>query len=116
MGLFDSLKGAAGGGLMDALGDGQVLMQIIAKLREGGLDDVVSSWIGNGANAGIEPSQLTDILGQGAVAEFASKLGLSGGDPAQLLSQFLPTAVDGISPEGELPPALTGMLGGFLRR
>ncbi len=130
MGLLNSVIGALGGtGPRGASGDGDALQTLIAMLaqqggqgsvgggglgglvqqfQQGGLGDLVASWVGSGQNLPVSASQLQDVLGSDLLAQFARQLGLSQGEAAGQLSQLLPQVVDKLTPNGELPDA-----GGF---
>ncbi len=123
MGLFDQL----GSGLRGALGDlaGQAMGQLganapallsqvlgktdlgsvgglLTKLQEGGLGGEVATWLGNGANAGITPDQVREALGNEHVQQIANAVGLPTDKILELMSQYLPDAVDKMSPNGTL--------------
>ena len=49
--------------------------------QQGGLGNVISSWIGNGQNQAVSPDQLQNVLHGGAFQQVAQKAGL---DPSQL--------------------------------
>lgn len=118
MGLFDSvvgnvlnnLGGAQGGGGNDMLQLVMGLIQqngglggLLEKLKQGGLADQVSSWVGNGANLPLNTEQISQALGSGPLAEMAAKFGL---DPQEIsggLAKYLPEAVNQLTPEGRLP-------------
>ena len=65
--------------LSSLLGDGSGnidLAGLASKMTaDGGLADVLSSWLGDGANAGISADSVLGLLGEGQVAEFARMLG-----------------------------------------
>ncbi|CAD5373226.1 conserved hypothetical protein [Rubrivivax sp. A210] len=136
MGLFDSVVGALGsaasggnGGQPDLmglvaglLGQGQGglggLAGLVAKFQQGGLGEVVASWVSTGQNLPISPAQLGSVLGNDAVAGLAQKAGLDQGALLGQLSQLLPQVVDKLTPDGQLPQGggmgdLAGMLGGL---
>ena len=137
MGLLDSVvgmlgagQGSGGGGnaaLLNAvigmLGNdakGGGLAAILGKAQQGGLGDVVSSWIGTGQNLPIAPDQLSNILGSDMVANIAKQLGVSNGDAASQLSQLFPEVVDKLTPRGQIPQGGLGnvsdLLGQLMRR
>lgn len=122
MGLFDSiasqalgaLTGAAGGnanggnaGLMDVvtqlIGGQGGLQGLVAQFQQGGLGDVVASWVGTGANLPISGEQIQAVLGNEQVQAIASQLGLPLGDAATALAGFLPGAIDKVTPTGAIP-------------
>jgi uncharacterized protein YidB (DUF937 family) len=139
MGLFDTVIGAlgqnqgAGGGHADLLnavvgmlgpgGPAGGLGGLVDKFHQGGLGDVVNSWIGSGQNLPVSADQLSHVLGSDTVANLAGQLGLNQGDLLGQLSHLLPQVVDHLTPNGQLPQAgggglgdLAGMLGGLLNR
>jgi uncharacterized protein YidB (DUF937 family) len=73
--------------------------------QQGGLGNILSSWIGNGQNLPVSTSQLQNVLHNGALQQAAQKVGM---DPTQLtgmMSTLLPHLVDKLSPNGQLPDA-----------
>lgn len=125
MGLLDSVMGALGGGgqqQVPGAGGGQAALigavlamlnqngaaggglgGLVAKFQQGGLGDVVGSWISSGHNLPISPTQLQDVLGSDLIGQLASQLGLSHHDASAQLSQVLPQVVDHLTPNGQLP-------------
>ena len=104
-------------GAQGGLGD------LMAKFQHAGLGNVMSSWIGSGQNQSISGEQLTNVLGQDAVAGLAQKIGTSPEDAAGQLSNILPRLVDQLTPQGQAPAGglgnsadLMGMLSGLLQR
>ena len=80
----------------------QGLGGLLQKFREGGLGDVVSSWVGTGANLPISGEQIQQALGSDVVQNLAAKIGIPTEQAAALLSQILPQAVDTMTPEGRV--------------
>ena len=148
MGLFDSVLSAVSGqlqggeglqGLMGMLGNQPQLMQaassllgndgehgglqgLMEKFQQGGLGDVVSSWVGKGENLPITGEQLSSVLGSDAVQNLASQFGVNPTELAGKLSSVLPGLVAHLTPDGQVPTAglgnggdLMGMLGGLLK-
>lgn len=108
--LGDKLGDA--GGIMEALsgltsGEGLDIGGIAEKLKEGGLGDQVSSWLGDGENAPVSADQLTNALGADKIGEMASKLGVDAGSAAETLSQAMPSLMDKLSSGGGLLDAAT---------
>lgn len=114
--LGEVLKGALGGNAnpqqQQQLPDifGQVLQNtdtgglggLVKQLQEGGLGQQIESWLGNGQNLPITPSQIRDALGNEQVRQIAQQFGIPVDDVLKLLSQFLPGAIDQVSPNGEV--------------
>lgn len=146
MGLLDSVVGMMAGGQGGAGGGGQAaliqavisllaqqgggggasgglggLAGLVQQFQQGGLGDVVGSWISTGQNLPISAEQLQSVLGgNSALAGLAQQAGVSQGDLMGQLSQLLPQVVDQLTPDGQLPtggvqqPDLAGLLGGLL--
>ena len=117
MGLLDPVIGALGGS--QGSGQGDALQAVIAMLarggqgssgldglvqqfQQGGLGDLIASWVGTGQNLPVSASQLQDVLGSDMLSQFAQQLGLPPGEAAGQLSQLLPQVVDKLTPNGQL--------------
>jgi uncharacterized protein YidB (DUF937 family) len=103
------------GALSSLLGDGQGNIDLAAltgKLASSGdLASVVGSWLGDGSNSPISASSLESMLGENAVADFASKLGTDPATAAGGLADVLPQLVDKASSGGSLLDAAGGLDG-----
>ena len=93
---------------------------LIEKFQQGGLGDVVQSWIGNGENQAVSADQIHSVLGSDAVAGLAQKVGLQPDQVGGLLAQVLPHVVNAGTPNGEVPAdgqinseSVLGTLGGL---
>jgi uncharacterized protein YidB (DUF937 family) len=107
----DLLQAALGMLNSDAPGGG--IGGLVQAFQQGGLGNVVQSWIGTGQNLPISADQLQAVLGgdNGPLAQIAGKLGMNPADGAGHLSQLLPQLVDHATPDGQLPQG--GGLGAF---
>jgi uncharacterized protein YidB (DUF937 family) len=76
---------------------------LVDKFTQSGLGDVAASWIGKGENKPVSPQQLEEALGADKVAELAKQAGIPADKGAEVLSQVLPTVVDKMTPDGEIP-------------
>ncbi len=101
--LASALSGLTGGS------GGFDLGAIMNNLDAGGLGDMAKSWLGDGANTGISPDQISNVIGSDKIAEFASKLGLSTEEAAGGLSETLPQMVDNGSSGGSFLDSLGGV-------
>lgn len=105
--LQSALSGLLGGG-----GGGLDLGALAAKMTSSGeLSSVVSSWLGDGANAGISADTVTNLLGQADIASFADKLGIDPSTAASSLSEVLPQMMDKSSSGGSLLDSIGGAEG-----
>lgn len=121
MGILDSIvKGVTGkssdssnpnmmGGIIEMLTSGETggIQGLIRKLTEGGLGNVVNSWISKEPNQPVEPKQLENALGSDLIGKFASKMGVSSSEASSHLSKLLPTVIDKLTPGGKLPESGT---------
>jgi uncharacterized protein YidB (DUF937 family) len=125
MGLLDSvigglMSGSPGGGaspmagvLMNLLGGNQASMGgagvagglggLVSSFEQAGLGRIMQSWIGTGANQPVSPQQLQSVFGEDQVHSMASQAGMEPHDFLSQLSQHLPNAVNGMTPEGHVP-------------
>lgn len=101
--------------LSGLMGDGQGnvdLAGLAGKMASSGdLSSVVSSWLGDGANAGISADSVLAMLGEANVSQFASKLGTDTGNAAEGLSAVIPEMVDKASSGGSLLDSVGGVGG-----
>jgi len=131
MGLLDSVIGALSGvrstdGNGDMLGavlhmladdgDGLGVEGLVERFHEGGMSQVLDSWIGRGGNLPISPDDLQRVLGGATIDDIAQQLGLSHRVTADRLSQMLPYVVDKLTPHGRLPADGLGDMGQLMGR
>ncbi len=107
MGLLDGLIGGAVGAEMVTVVNGLIekhggLKGMVAEFQQKGLGPTIQSWVGNGENLPISPEQVQQALGSGTVQQLAAKLGIPPDQLAAKLSQFLPQAIDKITPDGKV--------------
>jgi uncharacterized protein YidB (DUF937 family) len=106
--LTAALSGLAGGG---SNGGGLDIGSILGSMQSGGMTDLLSSWLGDGNNAEVSGSQITDIFGQDKISDFASKLGLSEDEAIGGLRDALPNMVDKASSGGSILDSIGGIEG-----
>ena len=133
MGLFDKIvsvlgdkapDGSAQGGLFDQvtglINDPEIggLPGLISKFEKGGLGEIVSSWVGTGANAPVSGDQITNTLGIDKIRDIAGKLGMSDNQVSDALASLLPQIVDKLTPNGKVPDGdtLEQTLGSLLQK
>ena len=140
MGLLDSLVDALGqaqgqvsghaqgqpellNAVIGMLGNGSPvggLAGLAAKFQQGGLGEVLQSWVSTGQNLPISADQLQSVLGPDTLAALARQFGLNAGDVAGPLSQLLPQVVDRLTPQGQMPQGGLGgaadLLAAFMKR
>lgn len=75
---------------------------LLERFREGGLAEVVSSWMSSGPNLPVQASQLSAVLGKSALGELVSKSGLNESVVLEGLQQLLPALIKQSSAGGVL--------------
>jgi uncharacterized protein YidB (DUF937 family) len=87
------MSGTGGGGLAG----------LLSGFQQAGLGHIAQSWVGNGLNQPVSPQQLQNVFGNDQVQSMASQSGMAPQDFLAQLSQHLPDAVNGLTPNGRLP-------------
>ena len=91
---------------------------LVQRFEQNGLGHIMSSWVSTGANHPISAQQIQQVLGNEELRKFATEHGIDVDQAAGQLAQLLPTLVDKLTPNGQLPQAggimhsLEGLLGG----
>ena len=89
---------------------------LVESFQKAGLGPMVSQWISTGPNPPVAPEQVASALGPDILGQFAQKAGIGHADAASVLASLLPSLVDQLTPNGQLPAGneLEGGLGGLL--
>jgi len=116
MGILDELENRAAtgmlGGSSNPLATGLLhmiqnqpggLSGLLQCFHEKGLGGLASSWVGTGQNLPISTEQIESVLGCEQVKQLAAKAGISPETAGAALSQLLPTLVDKLTPNGQIP-------------
>src|ERR1700761_4091312 len=108
--LLSGLMGNSGGvtqTLLSALMTNQQgsggLAELIQKLEQGGLGPAVQSWVGTGENQAVSPQELHSALGEEQVQQIAGQAGMQPHDFLSMLAQNLPSIIDKMTPNGQVP-------------
>jgi uncharacterized protein YidB (DUF937 family) len=99
-----------------SVGGGGGLAGLVNAFQSKGLGDMVSSWISTGPNPPVTATQVSDVLGTDVLKQFATKAGVPHQEAGGLLASLLPTIIDQLTPQGQVPEtnALESTLGGLL--
>jgi uncharacterized protein YidB (DUF937 family) len=118
MGLLDEVIAMAGGGAQQQTQHASALGAILSYInspqvgglaglqsmfQQGGLGNILSSWISTGQNLPVSANQLQGVLHDGALQQAAQSAGMDPGQLTGLMSTLLPHLVDKLSPNGQLP-------------
>ena len=105
--------GATMGDLAGAIEDSGGMDGLVTRLRQGGLDQEVDSWVSTGPNQSVDPQRLGDALGPETVQRLSNRSGLDISALLPLLAAFLPQLIDMLTPNGRTPSGgLNGAIGG----
>ena len=119
--------GATMGDLAGAIEETGGLDGLVGRLRQGGLDQEVDSWVSTGENRPVDPQRLGDALGPETVQRLSNGTGLDMQALLPLLAAFLPQLINMLTPNGQTPEGgldaslgsgglgdLGGLLGGLM--
>lgn len=76
---------------------------LVGAFQKKGLGDMISGWISTGPNPPVSAAQVTDVLGQETLGQFAGKAGVPVSEAGSLLAGLLPAAIDHLTPDGKVP-------------
>jgi uncharacterized protein YidB (DUF937 family) len=96
-------EGKPAAGKPAAPGEEGGLGGLIDRFRQGGLEDIIKSWIGTGPNKAVSPNQLHQALGAETIERLSAETGLPRDDLLSQLSRALPEVIDKLTPDGKLP-------------
>ena len=116
MGLLDNLENQAVTGMLGGSSNplASSLLQMIQNQPGGlqglvqsfhdkGLGGVVSSWVSTGQNLPISADQIHQVLGSDTVKQLAAKAGISPDAAGSSIAALLPTIIDHLTPNGQMP-------------
>ncbi|NVK30481.1 MAG: hypothetical protein HWE20_05730 [Gammaproteobacteria bacterium] len=93
-------------------GDGGIdVAGLVSSFNAGGLSSAVSSWLGDGANDGLDISDVVNALGSDKLASVASQFNLDVDQLAGGLAEAVPSVIDNASSGGNLLDAVGGIGG-----
>jgi uncharacterized protein YidB (DUF937 family) len=103
MGILDQLKSPIFQEMMGLVKNQEGgLSGLVNKLKNNGLGEHVSSWVGTGENKKVEPKQLSNALGGNFIHNIAEKLGISHEEAEQKVADTMPEMVDKLTPNGNM--------------
>ncbi|WP_326764798.1 YidB family protein [Streptomyces sp. NBC_01591] len=101
--ILGALLGALGGGQGSTGSGGNALEGLIGMLTRSGLVDQAQSWVGTGENQAVSGAQITEALPDETLQKVARQAGVTTEQAADEIARSLPTAVDKLTPFGEVP-------------
>lgn len=124
MGLLDNIAGKVIGNLSNGDKSQSIMLQaaiklfneygglngILDKFRAGGFAAEADSWVSKGPNLPISPAQIEQVLGSTTLGDIATKLGMPAADVSRNLAEYLPKAIDRLTPDGMVPKNQSALL------
>lgn len=92
-------------------GEGLDIAGLVASLQQGGLGDIVGSWLGDGPNQSVDPSALQNALGDEKIDAAAQTMGVDSGSLLGGLTDVIPQLLDSASSGGNLLESVGGLGG-----
>jgi len=83
--------------LGSVMSEGGLVESVKEALSNDNLSEIVGSWVGDGDNSPISKESLIEFLGEGKIAEFASKLGVDEDSAILSLSESIPNIIDSMT-------------------
>lgn len=116
MGLLDQVVGGLAANALGGKGNGlaEMAMQLVNQypgglgglvqaFRQGGLGEIVDSWVSTGQNLPVSGDQLSSVLGSDVIGTLAGQAGVAPQELSSGLAALLPGLVDQLTPGGKLP-------------
>lgn len=117
-GLSDQSAGRLLSGLLSLITnrDSGGFSGFLSRFKDSGLGSEVDSWIHTGDNRTLSADQVRSALGSGTIGDLASNAGLSDDKAAAALGGIIPSVVDALSPDGQIPDneSVFSKIGSFL--
>jgi uncharacterized protein YidB (DUF937 family) len=76
---------------------------LVDKFKSAGLGHLADSWVAQGPNPPVSPSELQKVFSSDQIRAFAQKLGVDPDVATQHLAQLLPGIIDHLTPNGTIP-------------
>ncbi len=95
--------GGALAGMLGGAGGGAGLQGLLGQFHNAGLGSIAQSWVGNGANQSISPDQVRNVFGDQQIQQMSQQSGMPQQDLLSQLAQHLPSVVDRMTPNGQMP-------------
>ena len=116
MGLLDQVLGGLAANALGGKGNGMadMVMQLVNQypggigglvqaFQQGGLGEIVNSWVSTGKNLPVSGDQLSSVLGGDFIGKLAGQAGVAPQEVSNGLADLLPGLVDQLTPNGKLP-------------
>ena len=88
---------------------------LVAQFSQGGMDNLVQSFLGDGQNMNMTATQIMSVLGGDNVGNFAQELNMEPNNAADTLSEVIPQLIDKNSQGGALGSLASNIMGSFFK-
>lgn len=102
-GLLGGLAGAMGGNASTGNVVSGGLGDLLNSFQQAGHGDLAQSWVKDGPERPVAPQQVEQAVGPDIIDQLAKSTGMSRDQLLAKLSQVLPQAVDGLTPDSRVP-------------
>ena len=102
-GLLGGLAGAMGGNASTGSVVSGGLGDLLNSFQQAGHGDLAQSWVKDGPDRPVAPQQVEQAVGPDIIDQLAKSTGMSRDQLLAKLSQVLPHAVDGLTPDSRVP-------------
>jgi uncharacterized protein YidB (DUF937 family) len=95
---------------------------LVEKFQQGGLGDMINSWISTGPNPPITHEQVGSVFSPDQISDLAKQMGGDHSAAMGAIAKYLPDIIDRLTPQGTLPQSndwssnIGGLLGGLLNK
>lgn len=94
-------------GMLNSEGSGG-LAGLAQSFEQQGLGHLISAWAGNGPNPAATADQMHQVFGSEKIGQLAEQLGIPPQEAASTLAAVLPTLIDKLTPNGQIPGTQAG--------
>ena len=117
MGLLDQIGGVLGGqagkaeqlqAIMTGL-NSRAVSRNLEKFRNGGLGEIVESWLSQQSNMSVNSDQITSVFGSPALQDLGAKLGVDSQTASSLIAEYLPKSSMACRRRAKRRPRATGL-------
>ena len=91
--------------LIDGLGSGDGIAELLDQFRNAGAEESVESWISNGPNRPLTPEEVRAAIGDDTLGALSLQTGLAEEELLNRIARELPPTIDRMTPSGSLPAA-----------
>jgi uncharacterized protein YidB (DUF937 family) len=77
---------------------------VLQRMRQKGYEKQAQSWVSTGANEGLAPAAVDDVMDAEEIGQIADRLGVPRQEVKQAFAEILPEMVNQLTPDGQVQP------------